>query len=64
MQIHQDPNSTVDERRQFGLHAWREAEVLEQALESHTCDIERAFMFHGREYLAKSVGIVISECVV
>jgi hypothetical protein len=29
--------------------AWLEAEVIEKALQWHTCGIERAFMYNGRE---------------
>jgi len=39
------------DRRDFAMRAWMETEAIEKALERHTCSIERAFMFHGREFL-------------
>ena len=37
------------------MRAWLETEAIEKALGRHTCNIERAFMYHGREYLFKCV---------
>ncbi|KAJ7069638.1 hypothetical protein C8F01DRAFT_1113449 [Mycena amicta] len=36
---------------QFAIKAWHEADAIEDALNRHTCDIERAFIFQGREYI-------------
>lgn len=33
------------------MRAWFETEEIEKALQWHTCDVEKAFMYHGREYL-------------
>jgi len=33
------------------MRAWLETEAIEKALQWHTCSIERAFMFLGREFL-------------
>ena len=41
------------EKAQFAVAAWLEADKIEQALDAHTCGIERAFLFQGREYLFK-----------
>ncbi|KAJ6621869.1 hypothetical protein B0H10DRAFT_2016158 [Mycena sp. CBHHK59/15] len=46
--------STVAEKGQFAIKAWHEADTIEDALNRHTCTIERAFIFQGREYIFKS----------
>jgi hypothetical protein len=43
------------DRRDFAMRAWLETEAIENALEWHTCGIERAFMYNGREFLFKYV---------
>ena len=43
------------EKAQFAVSAWLEMDKIEEALNSHTCGIERAFLFQGREYLFKYV---------
>jgi hypothetical protein len=48
-----DANFSDLDRRDFAMRAWIETEAIEEALEWHTCSIERAFMFNGREYLFK-----------
>lgn len=48
-----DPNASEAEIARFGLDAWLEADVLEKALDSHRCELERTFLFQGREYLFK-----------
>ncbi len=44
--------SDVD-KAQFALKAWLETDAIEDALNKHTCAIEKAYIFHGREYLFK-----------
>ncbi|KAF8967057.1 hypothetical protein BDZ97DRAFT_1804957 [Flammula alnicola] len=39
------------DKAQFALRAWLEADALEQALNRHTCSIERAFIYQAREYI-------------
>ena len=39
----------------FAMNAWLESEAIERALNAHTCNVERAFIYHGREYLFKCV---------
>ncbi|KAF8742621.1 hypothetical protein AX14_003252 [Amanita brunnescens Koide BX004] len=39
------------EKSQFAIKAWLEADALEAALNRHTCDLERAFLFLAREYI-------------
>ncbi|KZP33462.1 hypothetical protein FIBSPDRAFT_773133 [Athelia psychrophila] len=46
-----DNRATDAERARFGMAAWLEVDELEAALNGHTCGLERAFLFQGREYL-------------
>ncbi|KAJ3785251.1 hypothetical protein GGU10DRAFT_269626 [Lentinula aff. detonsa] len=39
------------EKGEFAVKAWLEADVIEIALNKHTCGIEKAYIFQGREYL-------------
>jgi len=41
------------EMAQFTMRAWLETVEIEKKLNSHTCATEKAFLFHGREYLFK-----------
>lgn len=41
------------DKAQFAVKAWLEADALEASLNKHTCGIERAFIFIGREYIFK-----------
>lgn len=43
------------DKAQFALTAWLEADAIEAALNRHTCNLERNFIFQGREYLFKLV---------
>jgi len=38
---------------QFAMRAWLEADEIEKKFNSHTCAIEKTFLFHGREFLFK-----------
>ncbi|KDQ25577.1 hypothetical protein PLEOSDRAFT_1044583 [Pleurotus ostreatus PC15] len=40
-----------EQKAQFAISAWMEADSLEQALSRHTCNLERAYIYQGREYL-------------
>ncbi|KAG7088294.1 hypothetical protein E1B28_012305 [Marasmius oreades] len=42
---------TDAERADFAIKSWLEADNIETALNRHTCGIEKAFLFQGREYL-------------
>jgi hypothetical protein len=53
LQIRRTPNANEAEMARFGVNAWLEADALEQAFDSHTCGLERTFLFQGREYLFK-----------
>lgn len=37
----------------FAVGAWLEIDRIEEALSRHTCNIERAFLFQGREFMFK-----------
>lgn len=41
------------ERAVFAGAVWREADAIENALDGHSCQTERAFLYSGREYLFK-----------
>lgn len=41
------------EKSQYAVKAWLEADALEAALNRHTCNLERAFLFIAREYIFK-----------
>lgn len=43
------------DRRDFAMRAWMETEAIERALQGHTCHVEGASMYHGREILFKYV---------
>jgi len=44
--------ATVEaDKADFAMRTWLETEAIEEALKKHTCGVERAFMFLGREYL-------------
>jgi hypothetical protein len=36
----------------FTVKAWLQTREIEEALDAHTCNLERAYLFHGREYLS------------
>ena len=48
-----DFQATDLEKADFGMAAWLEVDALEEALNNHSCGLERAFLFQGREYLFK-----------
>lgn len=41
------------ERARYGVNAWPEADALEKAFNSHTCGLEKTYIYQGREYLFK-----------
>jgi hypothetical protein len=57
VRIRHDTSISELEGRDFAMHAWMETEAIEKALGQHTCGIERAFMYHGREFLFKCVKV-------
>jgi hypothetical protein len=36
---------------EFTVKAWIQTQEIEDALDAHTCNLERAYLFHGREHL-------------
>ncbi|KAM6494149.1 hypothetical protein JOM56_010510 [Amanita muscaria] len=46
-----DQNVPDADKAQFAVKAWLEADALEAALDKHTCNLERAFLYQAREYL-------------
>ncbi|KAG8214553.1 hypothetical protein J3R82DRAFT_9614 [Butyriboletus roseoflavus] len=61
LRMRHDPSVSEAEMARFGLDAWLEADVLEKALNSHKCGLERTFLFQGREYLFNVRLIVTHE---
>ena len=41
------------EKAQFAVAAWVELDNIEEALNRHVCDMERSFVYQGREVLFK-----------
>jgi hypothetical protein len=50
-----DNTLSYPDKAQFAMAAWLELDAIEEALDSHTCELERAFMFQGREVIFKYV---------
>lgn len=55
LRMRHGPSFSDLDRRDFAMRAWLETEAIEKALQWHTCSIERALMFNGREFLFKCV---------
>lgn len=51
--MRQDTSIRDFEKRDFAMRAWIETEAIEESLEGHTCSVEKAFTYHGREILFK-----------
>ncbi|KAJ7095744.1 hypothetical protein B0H15DRAFT_774458 [Mycena belliarum] len=51
IKMRNDASASVSDKGQFAIKAWLEADAIEQALNRHTCDIEKAFIYQGREYI-------------
>jgi len=49
----QDGGVSDFDKRDFAMRAWIETEAIEDALQWHTCNVEKAFVYHGREILFK-----------
>ncbi|SRR6266404_7355509 len=56
LRMRNDTTVSDHTRTEFALRTWMETEAIEKSLQQHTCGIEKAFMYHGREYLFKYVG--------
>ena len=50
-----NPTLAYSEKAQFAMAAWHELDAIERALNAHTCDLEKSFMFQGREIIFKCV---------
>ncbi|RPD73973.1 hypothetical protein L226DRAFT_488145, partial [Lentinus tigrinus ALCF2SS1-7] len=46
-----NPAISLEERAQYAMNAWLEADAIETALKSHTCNLESGTMYQAREYL-------------
>jgi hypothetical protein len=36
---------------EFTVKAWIQTQEIEEVLDAHTCNLERAYLYHGREHL-------------
>ncbi|KAJ7496648.1 hypothetical protein FB451DRAFT_1017305 [Mycena latifolia] len=50
-----------NDKGQFAIKAWLEADTIEAALNRHTCNIERGFILEGREYIFNTRMCIIYE---
>ncbi|KZT12056.1 uncharacterized protein LAESUDRAFT_641362 [Laetiporus sulphureus 93-53] len=46
-----DMSMSDAEKAQYAMDTWMEIDRIEETLNSHTCDIERTFLFVSRDYL-------------
>ena len=46
-------NISDGDKARFAVNGWLEVDKIEEGLNRHTCNIERAYLFQGREYLFK-----------
>lgn len=53
IRMRNNQHATDMDKSQFAVKAWLEADSLEDALNRHTCAIERASIFQAREYIFK-----------
>ncbi|PFH53893.1 hypothetical protein AMATHDRAFT_186506 [Amanita thiersii Skay4041] len=51
IRMRNDPLAADHDKAQFAVKTWLEADALEVALNRHDCNLERAFLFQGREYI-------------
>nr|GAT60123.1 predicted protein [Mycena chlorophos] len=51
VKMRHDTKAAMPTKGQFAIKAWHEADAIEEAFNRHTCSIERAYIFQGREYL-------------
>ncbi|KAH9044255.1 hypothetical protein EDB84DRAFT_1587204 [Lactarius hengduanensis] len=51
VRMRHDATASDHDRTEFAMRTWMETEAIEKALQQHTCGIERAFMYNGREFL-------------
>lgn len=53
VKMREDSSIHDSDKAQFAIKAWLEADAIENALNRHTCDIERNFIYQGREFIFK-----------
>ncbi|KAI0272685.1 hypothetical protein BC834DRAFT_930033 [Gloeopeniophorella convolvens] len=51
LRLRSDTSLSDAHKADLAMRAWMETEAIEKALARHTCSVERAFMYNGREYL-------------
>ncbi|KAL6303472.1 hypothetical protein BKA93DRAFT_928995 [Sparassis latifolia] len=61
MRMRGNPAFSDVDKAQFAVAAWLEIDTIEEALSTHTCNVERTHLFVGREYLLNSRACIFSE---
>ncbi|KAF9519741.1 hypothetical protein BS47DRAFT_1288133 [Hydnum rufescens UP504] len=61
LSVHHDESISEYDKGQFAVQAWLETEQIKQMLDSHTCDIERANLYFGRQILFDTQNLVSSQ---
>ncbi|KAK7690029.1 hypothetical protein QCA50_006673 [Cerrena zonata] len=56
-----EPESDDAAKAHFAVGAWLEIDRIEEALSRHTCNIERAFLFQGREFMFNARMVISYE---
>jgi len=59
--VHHDENVSEYDKGQLAMQAWLECERIENMLDAHTCDIEKATLYFGRQVLFDTKNLVSSQ---
>ena len=51
--MREDVNVSGPVKAKYAIATWMESCELDDLLDEHTCDMERAYIFIGREFLYK-----------
>jgi hypothetical protein len=61
LRLRVDNQLAYADKAQFAMAAWFELDSVEAALNAHTCNLERAFMFQGREIIFNARMVITYE---
>ncbi|KAF9519604.1 hypothetical protein BS47DRAFT_1312196 [Hydnum rufescens UP504] len=61
LSVHYDESMSEYDKGQFAVQAWLESERIQKLLDMHTCDIERANFYFGRQILFDIKNLVSSH---
>ncbi|KAF9519727.1 hypothetical protein BS47DRAFT_1083978 [Hydnum rufescens UP504] len=59
--VHHDESISEYDKGQLAMQAWLECERIENMLDAHTCDIEKATLYFGRQVLFDTKNLVSSQ---